>query len=194
VRVVVLALGIWTLWTAQATAQASAEPEHVRSALLGYEHEPPARLLRALGPRTLAELIAIHADRSEPTLVRMRALRATFAFPTPATQTFLLAVAAHGGPLFAHAALTTFARAFGREAIAELTRFLEDPRPLAREGAVVGLIRTRTAEGVRIARAHLERETSDAVRHAGAQTLSELAHTAGANGTSDAPAVARDPK
>lgn len=153
--------------TAQATAQVPSK-EQVRAMLSGVDTAPSAETWRRLGPDTLLTLVALYDDPSTPFFVRMRAVSAAAHYPTPATKTFLEAVARAPGQrdLIVRRAIVALGQAFGADALASVRPYLAHPEPSVREGAV----RTIAAMGTPAARAALEAranvETDPTVRAA----------------------------
>jgi HEAT repeat protein len=130
-------------------ATVSANPPtkaQVRAMLSGFEDVPTAAHFRALGPGALPVLIALYDDAREPGYVRMRAVAATAHFPTPATRTFLRAVARapRQNDLFVREAVVALGRAFGERAIGDVTPFLESRHVTVREAAARTLGRIGT--------------------------------------------------
>jgi HEAT repeat protein len=152
-----------------APAAASATPPskaEVRQLLSGYEQTPGAATWRTLGPEALSVLIALYDDPSEAPYVRLRAVHAAGFYPTPATRTFLLAVARAPGQsdLFVRQAVLGLARAFGVRAVRDILPFLEHTEPVVREGAAAGLGRIGSDDAREALRARLVVERSDSVR------------------------------
>lgn len=159
------------LLVAQATAQATARApskEQVRAMLSGVDTAPSAEAWRRLGPETLLTLVALYDDPSTPFFVRMRAVSAAAHYPTPATKTFLEAVARAPGQrdLIVRRAIVALGEAFGADALSSVRPYLAHPEPTVREGAA----RTIAAMGTPAARAALEAranvETDPTVRAA----------------------------
>jgi hypothetical protein len=119
----------------------------VRSMLMGYEQVPSAAQWQALGPETLGVLVSLYDDAAQPPFVRLRAVGAVAAFPTPAARTFLLAVArANGqGDLMIREAVLALGRAFGAAARIEIRTFLTHREPVVREAAATALQRIDAA-------------------------------------------------
>jgi HEAT repeat protein len=163
---VVLLVALFAATTAPlvATAQAPSK-EQVRAMLSGVDTAPSAETWRRLGPDTLLTLVALYDDPSTPFFVRMRAVSAAAHYPTPATKTFLEAVARAPGQrdLIVRRAI---GEAFGPDALASVRPYLAHPEPSVREGAA----RTIAAMGTPAARAALEAranvETDPTVRAA----------------------------
>jgi len=167
--VLVLVVALFAALTAPnvATAQAPSK-EQVRALLSGVDTAPSAEAWRRLGPDTLLTLVALYDDPSTPFFVRMRAVSAAAHYPTPATKTFLEAVARAPGQrdLIVRRALVALGEAFGPDALSSVRPYLAHPEPSVREGAA----RTIAAMGTPAARAALEAranvETDPTVRAA----------------------------
>lgn len=152
-----------------APGQAAANPPgkaQVRQLLSGYEAMPAAESWRALGPETVAVLVSLYDDPSEPAYVRLRAVRAVSFYPVPATRTFLLAVTRvpGQGDLFVREAVLGLARAFGDRAVDDVKAFLNNPEPTVREGAAMGLGRIGTERARDALRRRLAIEGAEHVR------------------------------
>ena len=160
---IVLSVGIES-----AHAQTALTRAEVRSLLSGIEATPSAADWRRIGPRVLPHLIALYNEPREAPFVRLRAIDATGAFPTPATRTFLLAVvrARPQNDLFARRAVTTLARAFGSRAIPDLIEFLDHREPTVREAAVNALAVHGSDAERALLRHRLPRERSRIVQDA----------------------------
>jgi HEAT repeat protein len=148
---------------------ASATPpskERVRMMLSGFEDVPSAAHFRALGPETLPVLIELYRDRSQPPFVRLRSVHAVGHFPTPATRTFLLAVARAPGQsdLFIREAVLALGRAFGERALSDVRPFLESPEPVVREGAALAIGRVGSPAALELLRRRLVTEGAEHVR------------------------------
>lgn len=149
--------------------QAAADPPgkaQVRQLLSGFEAMPAAESWRALGPETLAVLVSLYDDPSEPAYVRLRAVRAVSFYPVAATRTFLLAVTRvpGQGDLFVREAVLSLARAFGRRAVDDVRSFLSSPEPTVREAAAMGLGRIGTERARDALRRRLAIEGAEHVR------------------------------
>lgn len=165
---VVLLLGAAAPAAARAQAQGAPTVAHVRMLLSSYERGPGLEVFRRLGPGALDVLIGLYDDPAEAWFVRLRAVGATAAFPSPRAHAFLMRVAAQqaGDPLYVRAAALALGRAFGKGAVGDLTKLLTHPEPLVRRGAARAL--SRMHDGA--ARAHLRAraavEPDPAVRRA----------------------------
>lgn len=143
----VLTLGVSCLLLAASSAPASAQAtpapsrDGVRQILSAYEGGPTAAEWRAMGPQTLAVLVSLYDDSSQPAYVRLRVLSAVASFPTPATRTFLLAATRAPGQsdLFVREAVLSLGRAFGAGALDDVTPFLGSRETVVREAAARSL-------------------------------------------------------
>ena len=167
--VLVLVVALFASVTAPNVAAAQApSKEQVRAMLSGVDTAPSAEAWRRLGPETLLTLIALYDDPSTPFFVRMRAVSAAAHYPTPATKTFLEAVARAPGQrdLIVRRAIVALGEAFGADALSSVRPYLAHPEPSVREGAA----RTIAAMDTPAARAALEAranvETDPTVRAA----------------------------
>jgi HEAT repeat protein len=170
-----LALGGVLLGSVAGTAFAAPpDPAKVRELLSGYEDVPPAETWRALGPETVGVLVALYDDAREAPYVRMRAVVVCAHYPSPATRTFLRAVAGAPGQsdLFVRAALEALARGFGDAALGDLRPYLDHADPSVREGAARSIGRLRAPAAATALRARLRVETDAAVRDALGRALS----------------------
>jgi HEAT repeat protein len=163
-RITGLALAVGLL-AAPASAQEPTRPQ-VRQLLSGYEQGPSAEQWRALGPGTLAVLVALYDDPAEPPYVRLRAVGAAAHYPGPAARTFLLAVARapDQGDLFVREAVLALGRAFGAEALADVRPFLDSRHPVVREAAGRALGAMATPEAAAALRSRITRERDRVVR------------------------------
>ena len=136
--------------------------------LSGYEHTPGASEWRALGGETLPVLIDLYDDAGVPSYVRLRAVHAVSFYPSPATRTFLLAVARapRQSDLFVRQAVLGLVRAFGARALADVEPFLAHPEPVVREAAAAGLGRIHSQPARDALGARLPVETDAVVREA----------------------------
>jgi HEAT repeat protein len=159
-------------------AAASATPPtkaELRQMLSGYEHTPSADTWRALGTEALPVLIDLYDDAGEPPYVRLRTVHAVSFYPSPATRTFLLAVARapRQSDLFVRQAVLSLVRAFGARSVADVAPFLTHAEAVVREAAAAGLGRVRTEAARDALRARLPLEADDTVRGAIARALEE---------------------
>ena len=123
------------------TATARAEPpavDDVRALLSGYEAGPSDAELRALGSEAPITLQALYARQDELPFIRLRAVEAMAAFPTPETRAFLKHVASdtNQSDLFVRIAVVAMVRAFGDAALPDVEPYLRSDRPVIREAAV----------------------------------------------------------
>ncbi len=134
--------------------------------LSGYEELPPASAFRAWGPGTLSVLVELYQDGTQPAFVRIRAVYAAGHYPSPATRTFLLAVARapRQSDLFIREAVLSLGRAFGPRAVDDLRPFLRHDEPVVRESAVIALSRIRSPEALSALRVRLPDEHAAHVR------------------------------
>ncbi len=141
---------------------------HVRELLSGYEGGPAEATWRALGPETLAVLIALYDAPQEAPFVRQRAIAAAAYYPSAATRTFLHAVLVTPGQsdLFLRTAVDALARAFGADAWAEVQPWLAHPAVTVRMGAVRAAVRIGTPATRTALRARLRVEQDAEVRDA----------------------------
>lgn len=152
-------------------AAASATPPtkvELRQMLSGYEHTPGAGEWRALGSEALPVLIDLYDDADVPPYVRLRAVHAVSFYPSPATRTFLLAVARapRQSDLLVRQAVLSLVHAFGARSVADVAPFLAHAEPVVREAAAAGLGRMRTPAARDALRARLPLEADDTVRGA----------------------------
>jgi hypothetical protein len=151
--------------TASATPPTKADLVQMLS---GYEDTPGAEAWRALGAEALPVLIDLYDDAGEPPYVRLRAVHAVSFYPSPATRTFLLAVARapRQGDLFVRQAVLSLVRAFGARSVPDAAPFLLHREPVVREAAAAGLGRVHTTSARDALRARLPVETDRVVQEA----------------------------
>ncbi|MEM9194512.1 MAG: HEAT repeat domain-containing protein [Myxococcota bacterium] len=153
----------------QSAAPVSADPptrSQIRSLLSGYEFVPTAEQIQSLGHEALPLLIELANDGAEPPFVRLRAVRLTAAFPTPATRTFLLAMvrAPNQSDLMMRQAVLALGQAFGERCIPDVAPFLSHRDPVVREAAVRALSRVGTNDARERIRRRMAQETSPHLR------------------------------
>lgn len=167
-------LGVGLLVPAGASATPPSKAQ-LRALLSGFEHTPDAQTWRALGREALPVLIDLYDDADAPPYVRLRAVHAVSFYPTPATRTFLLAVAAapRQSDLFVRQAVLSLGRAFGARAVDDLRPFLSHDEPVVRESAAAALGRVRTDAALSALRGRLSVETSAQVRETIERALGE---------------------
>lgn len=151
---------------AQPAAAEAPSKDQVRQLLSGYESVPTADRWRALGSETLAVLVTLYNDTSQPPYVRLRAVGAAAHYPVPAARTFLLAVAKapHQKDLFVREAVLALGRAFGAKSVDDITPFLERRETVVREAAARSLARIDAPAARAALRAHLPGERQRQVR------------------------------
>jgi HEAT repeat protein len=156
--------------SAHATPPSKAQ---VRQLLSGYEDVPGAETWRRLGPETLAVLVSLYDDPEEAPYVRLRAVSVVSHYPTPATRTFLLAVARapRQSDLFVREAVLSLGAAFGPRAVDDIRPFLASRHVVVREGATLALSRVGTDAAREALRARLAVEPAPHVREAIARGL-----------------------
>lgn len=169
VRHALAVLAALTLLPAAAAAQTQRRAPtraQVRELLSGIEDVPSAEDWRRVGDGALPHLIALYTDASEPPYVRLRAVGATAAFPSPAVRTFLEAVAGaeDQSDLFIAEALAALGRAFGEDAVPAIDDYLSHAEPVVREAAARQLGRIGNAPARRALQARLRAEDVAHVR------------------------------
>ncbi|MCB9614445.1 MAG: HEAT repeat domain-containing protein [Sandaracinus sp.] len=142
--------------------------DQVRAMLSGVDTAPSDEAWRRLGPDTLAVLVALYDDQSTPFFVRMRAVSAAAHYPTPATRTFLEAVARAPGQrdLIVRRAVVALGRAFGADALDSVRPYLAHPEASVREGAVKTILAMGTPAAQAALRQRAAVETDPTVRAA----------------------------
>lgn len=170
--------GPWAACPGPARAEAPSR-DRVRMLLSAYEHGPRPSAWRALGPATVGVLAELYDDAGEPFYVRIRAVEAAGHFRTPASRTFLRAVAraAPQRDLMVRAAVLALGRAFGASALRDVTPFLGDRRVAVREGAIVALVRMQDPAARAALRAHLRVEDRPHLRARIARALADAPDT-----------------
>lgn len=167
-------LGLALLVPASASATPPSKAQ-LRALLSGFEHTPDAQTWRALGPEALPVLIDLYDDADAPQYVRLRSVHAVSFYPSPATRTFLLAVARAPGQsdLFVRQAVLSIGRAFGARAVDDIRPFLSHEEPVVREGAATALGRVHTGAALSALRGRLSVEPSAQVREVIERSLRE---------------------
>lgn len=168
-------VGCFLLCSGQAGAQQSTEMDDdfggrvseqtVRAMLGGFETTITIANWQEVGAAALPILLAVYRNDSEPGFVRLRAMAAVAAFPSPETFRFLNTEATLPGQdeVFIRTALLTLSRAFGEEATNSLAAHLLHRAPAVREAACRALLELPQARA--IVSAHLMKEANSGIRH-----------------------------
>lgn len=127
--------------SAQSTPPPSQVPTEARvvAMLSGVEDVPGVETWRAMGPGLVPVLARIVDDAQRPGFVRLRAVQVAGVFTTDAAKSLLRRAVRGRDPLMAREAAIAMARAFGRDAIADVAPLLEHADTAVREGAIRAL-------------------------------------------------------
>ncbi|MCA9530642.1 MAG: HEAT repeat domain-containing protein [Myxococcales bacterium] len=115
--------------------------ETLRVLLSSYDSPPKRAVWERYGPAALAPLIALYDTPGEPLFIQLRVVGAVANYPTPATRTFLLAVARQKSQpsLLVERAVRSLGRAFGEKAVDDVAAFLSHPAVHVRASAITAL-------------------------------------------------------